>query len=371
MNTYLYLQNQQEGPFSDDQLCQMWKTGQINPETLYWREGFSQWQSLRMIQSEIGFTSAAQPPPLPTQPPVKQKKKFGCLALTLLCVGIIGISFVGLIIIAAVMTGSGASKPESQTPKPSDQSATVEKAVDQSAESKQPAAPPPITEQSQEEVENARNSLPLAVGDIVTASGETYKACKITKYEPDGLTITHEAGVGKLKFADLPEALRDKFGYSEVQATTYRNEQQKKVTEAKVAASSARYIPGFTAVDLHGNLTNKGFKLEKTFLDDEALYTCTMDSGGTQYRAEAYGKGATEIISVRGTVIDGSGNLSKVAKEFLGYLGSLPYDGAIPDRGRQWVESNIDKSSATTIGGVKFEIIAKGPGARILIISKQ
>lgn len=138
-----------------------------------------------------------------------------------------------------------------------------------------------------------------------------------------------------------------------------------------IAHAQTNPIPGIQAVDVHGNLTDKGFKLEKIMGDGDTLWVCTLSEGKIQFRAEAYGKGPTAITSVRATVIDTSGTINTSATEFLSYLASLPYEGAEPDKAKKWVAENISSTSSTVIGGVKFDLNAKGPAARILNITKE
>lgn len=47
MNTfYLWLNDQQAGPYTIAQLRAMWISGSITSRTLYWQEGFSEWLEL-------------------------------------------------------------------------------------------------------------------------------------------------------------------------------------------------------------------------------------------------------------------------------------------------------------------------------------
>lgn len=137
------------------------------------------------------------------------------------------------------------------------------------------------------------------------------------------------------------------------------NRRQQVAGNNAVATSDGRTIPGLAAVDMHGNLTNMGFNLETIYgtREERTVWICTDEDGGCELKADAAGPGPTEIENVRGICRHlGGGNAVPKAREFLGYIASLPYSGSDPERARKWVESHVEQNSKTTIGGVKFEI---------------
>ena len=64
---HVYHNNQQEGPYSHDQLREMIANGAVTPVTLAWQEGMSEWAPLNTIISLPATTPAAVPPPPPTE----------------------------------------------------------------------------------------------------------------------------------------------------------------------------------------------------------------------------------------------------------------------------------------------------------------
>jgi len=75
------------------------------------------------------------------------------------------------------------------------------------------------------------NALP---SQITTTDGVTYNAPKLTRVEPDGLLVEFRpadggTGLAKLKFAKLPAALQQQFGYDPGKAAGY--EQQEKLAQ--------------------------------------------------------------------------------------------------------------------------------------------
>ena len=63
---------------------------------------------------------------------------------------------------------------------------------------------------------------------ITTTDGKIYTGVTITKADPDGIRIMHEAGSAKIPFEKLPEALRAKYGYDVAKATEFRRNQAAK-----------------------------------------------------------------------------------------------------------------------------------------------
>ena len=123
-------------------------------------------------------------------------------------------------------------------------------------------------------------------------------------------------------------------------------------------------IPGIAAVDLHGNLTDRGFSLDKDLGSSMSTWTCEQRTSSYLYEATVYGRGPTEITRISAMVQDYStGNLDAMAAEFLGFIATMPYDGASPAQARSWVESNVNRNTSTVIGGVKFEIFGNKDGS--------
>lgn len=61
---------------------------------------------------------------------------------------------------------------------------------------------------------------------------------------------------------------------------------------------------------------------------------------------------------------------AETAAKFLGFIATMPYDGAEPANARLWVASNIHKTNAeTVIGNVWFELSGDG-SMRELVMSK-
>jgi TM2 domain-containing membrane protein YozV len=60
---FLFLDGQQQGPFSMSQLQGMWRSGAITRETLHFMDGYTEWMPLEIIVPDL------EPAPLPQRNP--------------------------------------------------------------------------------------------------------------------------------------------------------------------------------------------------------------------------------------------------------------------------------------------------------------
>ena len=65
---YIFVNNQQLGPFNMQQLADFVRQGQLTPETLVWKQGMPQWAKVSEQQDLQGLFQASPPPPPP--PPI-------------------------------------------------------------------------------------------------------------------------------------------------------------------------------------------------------------------------------------------------------------------------------------------------------------
>lgn len=56
---------------------------------------------------------------------------------------------------------------------------------------------------------------------LTTLNGLTYSNCVLRRVEPDGISVKHQKGLAKLYFTELPDDLRDKYGYDPAKAKDY------------------------------------------------------------------------------------------------------------------------------------------------------
>lgn len=62
--------------------------------------------------------------------------------------------------------------------------------------------------------------------DLALPNGKVYTGYRITRAEPDGLTIMHSAGITKVFFWELPKELQERYRYNPETARDYRQASQ-------------------------------------------------------------------------------------------------------------------------------------------------
>ncbi len=75
--------------------------------------------------------------------------------------------------------------------------------------------------------------------DFTTTTGKAYKGATVSRVEADGIIITTEDGIVKLRFADLPPDVAKRFGYDPQKAAAFAAENARAAAANNVAASAA------------------------------------------------------------------------------------------------------------------------------------
>lgn len=125
-------------------------------------------------------------------------------------------------------------------------------------------------------------------------------------------------------------------------------------------------IPGLAAVDIYGNFRDRGFTCvgPKGPVSDDPdrmiWWECADESNSHSFTVEVFAYSPTRIISVEAwsASLTGSG-ATALAKPFLGFAASLPYDGSSPAEARAWVESNVGRETRRQFGGVQYQLNSK------------
>lgn len=79
---------------------------------------------------------------------------------------------------------------------------------------------------------------PGAVGDryeILEGKEQTYQRVQVREITPQGLIIFHKGGISQVPFSDLPQTIREKYGYSAAEEAAYLEERQARESKAAIA----------------------------------------------------------------------------------------------------------------------------------------
>jgi hypothetical protein len=128
-------------------------------------------------------------------------------------------------------------------------------------------------------------------------------------------------------------------------------------------------IPGLTAVDVHGNFTNKGFTLDKNIGAESSTWTCHSADGDKDYSVKIFGKSASDIDRIDAMVMFAEPDNN--SRQFIGYAASVTYTGSNGPAATQWATDHFDTGGDTTIGSVRFVLIKGNETSRILKMNAQ
>ncbi|MCS6772374.1 MAG: hypothetical protein NZ740_10205 [Kiritimatiellae bacterium] len=70
--------------------------------------------------------------------------------------------------------------------------------------------------------------------DITTLDGKKYSDVTVMRVEADGILVKHAAGIGKLCFPELPQEIRDRYGYDSEKHRRYYYAQQQQAAKARL-----------------------------------------------------------------------------------------------------------------------------------------
>ena len=85
--------------------------------------------------------------------------------------------------------------------------------------------------------------LQLAVAeDITNLLGTVYTNVKITRVEPDGITVMHSGGIAKLFFQELSPDMQTRFGYDPSKARQYQASVQQARAQHNQRANAQRAV---------------------------------------------------------------------------------------------------------------------------------
>lgn len=120
-------------------------------------------------------------------------------------------------------------------------------------------------------------------------------------------------------------------------------------------------LPGLLPADVTANLESRGMEcgqVEK--LQMYYVRSCTRSESSVLLRVDVYGRQAFFVDLIEASVIQFDSASNGLAKDFLGFVSTMPYDGATPAEARVWIETSLPLSSVdgveATFAGVKFAL---------------
>lgn len=116
-------------------------------------------------------------------------------------------------------------------------------------------------------------------------------------------------------------------------------------------------LPGLLPADVTVNLEQEGFSCGT--VEQGQLYytrTCTRDGVDSALRVDIYGREAFAVDFIESTVFQFADPDSDFAASFLGFMATMPYDGAVQEEAQDWVETTLPTLQGQ--GDVREEVFA-------------
>ena len=124
-----------------------------------------------------------------------------------------------------------------------------------------------------------------------------------------------------------------------------------------------RNIPGLTPQEVYLNLENRDFKCSEPELmgpDNQVRWTCEKQEANGEYLVEINSSDANSVRLVEATVITSDpAHADALAQDFLGYVATIPYEGAHPEEAKAWVKQNVGSKASAEVGGVSYTLGGK------------
>lgn len=153
-------------------------------------------------------------------------------------------------------------------------------------------------------------------------------------------------------------------------------DEQKPLTEEELLHESVRQemLPGLDPYAVVESLEQQGMVASESHMKSGTSYVFNGAFNDIELVANMtiWRFGRESMASgIHGMAMAGPNQNIQAAKPFFGYLASLQYDGADPLMAKEWVETNYDADSASTIiGEAHFLIRSTSSGSRLLLIRK-
>ena len=101
-------------------------------------------------------------------------------------------------------------------------------------------------------------------------------------------------------------------------------------------------LPGLMPADVTVNLEQRGFTCGT--VDQGQLYyirSCDLDTADYSLHVEIYGRELLSVDFIDSTVLQYTSPDYEFAASFLGFMATMPYDGAVQQEARNWVETTV------------------------------
>jgi hypothetical protein len=139
-------------------------------------------------------------------------------------------------------------------------------------------------------------------------------------------------------------------------------------------------LPGLQPVDVELNLEKNQFTCELVYTPEDNYpdfkWECRSETAQYSMLVEIWSKSLVKVDLIQSSILQFGIPNDKLASDFLGFMATMPYDGAKPQEARTWVENTLptifDSGDVReiTFAGVQFQLYGI-PTARFLEIGRD
>ena len=127
--------------------------------------------------------------------------------------------------------------------------------------------------------------------------------------------------------------------------------------EPTATEESTALLPGLKPANVTVNLKQRGFTCDPVEqVQPYYITTCTKDSVDYSLRVDIWGREAIAVDWIESSVLQFANPDKEFAASFLGFMATMPYDGAVQEEARNWVETTLP--SLTGQGDVREKVFA-------------
>jgi len=150
-------------------------------------------------------------------------------------------------------------------------------------------------------------------------------------------------------------------------------------TDTAVVTPIVGILPGLQPADVKINLEDRQFTCDLIFgpTDSDPYYKweCRSESANYVMLVEIWSKSLFTVDLIQSSIVQFGTPDDELAANFLGFMATMPFDGADPQSARNWVEVTLPTITTSgdvrnaTFGGVNFRLYGI-PSARFLEFGK-
>ena len=127
--------------------------------------------------------------------------------------------------------------------------------------------------------------------------------------------------------------------------------------EPTATEESTALLPGLKPANVTVNLKQRRFTCDPVEqVQPYYITTCTKDSVDYSLRVDIYGREAFAVDLIESSVLQFANPDKEFAASFLGFMATMPYDGAVQEEARNWVETTLP--NLTGQGDVREKVFA-------------